>query len=59
MIAVASVAPPVMRRLHNTRATADVLLEVGRRLRRPIEFPWQTMEEMLGASFASLPPATR
>src|SRR6267142_3510694 len=58
-IAVASVAPPVMSPLHQTRATADVLLEIGRRLRRPLDLPWQTFDEMLGATFAALPAATK
>ena len=58
MVAVASVAPPVMRPLHQTRATPDVLLEVGRRLRRPLDLPWQTFDELLGASFAGLPSTT-
>ncbi|MBI2828564.1 MAG: molybdopterin-dependent oxidoreductase [Acidobacteria bacterium] len=58
MVAVASVAPPVMRPLHQTRATADVLLEIGRRLRRPLDLPWQTFDEMLAATFAGLPSAT-
>jgi len=57
--AVASVAPPVMSPLHQTRATADVLLEIGRRLRRPLSLPWQTFDEMLGATFAALPAATK
>ena len=55
MAAVASVAPPVMRPLYETRATPDVLLEVGRRLGRPLELPWQTFDELLAASFTSLP----
>ena len=54
-VAVASVAPPVMSPLHQTRATTDVLLDVGRRLRRPVVLPWQTFEEMLTATFAALP----
>jgi anaerobic selenocysteine-containing dehydrogenase len=58
MTAVASVAPPAMRPLHQTRATPDVLLEIGRTLRRPLELPWQTFDEMLGASFAALPAPT-
>jgi anaerobic selenocysteine-containing dehydrogenase len=58
MTAVASVAPPAMRPLHQTRATPDVLLEIGRTLQRPLELPWQTFDEMLGAGFASLPSAT-
>jgi anaerobic selenocysteine-containing dehydrogenase len=57
-IAVASVAPPVMQPLHQTRATPDVLLEIGRRLRRPVGLPWQTFDEMLAAAFAALPAAT-
>ena len=59
MVAVASVAPPVMRPLHQTRATPDVLLEIGRSLQRPLELPWQTFDELLGASFAALPPDSR
>ena len=57
MTAVASVAPPTMRPLHQTRATPDVLLEIGRTLRRPLELPWETFDAMLGASFAALPSA--
>jgi anaerobic selenocysteine-containing dehydrogenase len=56
--AVASVAPPAMRPLHQTRATPDVLLEIGRTLRRPLELPWQTFDEMLAATFATLPAAS-
>jgi len=55
MAAVASLALPVMRPLHETRATPDVLLEVGRRLQRPVELPWQTFEALLEASFTNLP----
>jgi anaerobic selenocysteine-containing dehydrogenase len=55
--AVASVAPPVMPPLHQTRATGDVLLDIGRRLRRPLELPWQTFDEMLAATFSALPKA--
>ena len=39
-------APPVMRPLYETRATPDVLLEIGLRLRTPLTLPWQTFEEM-------------
>ena len=56
--AVVSVAPPVMSPLYQTRATADVLLDIGRRLRRPVALPWQTFDEMLAATFAALPKAT-
>jgi anaerobic selenocysteine-containing dehydrogenase len=55
MVAVASVAPPVMRPLHQTRATPDVLLEVGRRLQRPLNLTWQTFDAMLREGFAALP----
>jgi anaerobic selenocysteine-containing dehydrogenase len=58
LMAVASVAPPVMRPLYQTRATGDVLLEIGRGLQRPLELPWQTFDEMLGATFAALPSST-
>ena len=58
MAAVASVAPPAMRPLYQTRATPDILLEIGRTLERPLELPWQTFDEMLGASFAALPSPT-
>jgi anaerobic selenocysteine-containing dehydrogenase len=55
--ATASVAPPVMRPLYDTRATPDVLLEVSRRLARPLTpaFTWQTYDAMLAERFAALP----
>jgi anaerobic selenocysteine-containing dehydrogenase len=57
-MAVASLAPPAMRPLHQTRAMPDVLLEIARTLSRPLspELPWQTYEQMLQAAFESLPP---
>jgi len=55
---IASVAPAVMRPLYDTRATPDVLLDIGSRLQRPLELPWKSFEEMLAASFGALPPAT-
>ena len=54
-VAVANVAPAVMRSLYDTRATPDVLLDISRRLQRPLELPWQKFEEMLTASFGTLP----
>ncbi len=57
LVAVASVGPPVMSPLHQTRATADILLDVGRRLRRPLNLPWQTFDEAIAATFAVLPAA--
>lgn len=57
--ATSSVAAPVMRPLHETRSTPDVLLEVGRRLATPLTpaLPWQSYDGMLAASFGALPPA--
>jgi anaerobic selenocysteine-containing dehydrogenase len=57
--AVATLAPPAMRPLHQTRAMPDVLLQVGGRLARPLNpaLPWQTFEEMLMAAFSALAPA--
>lgn len=52
-----SVAAPTMRPLHNTKSTVDVLLEASAKLLEPLEWPWQTHEEVLAASFESLPPA--
>jgi anaerobic selenocysteine-containing dehydrogenase len=48
-VAVASVAGPVMRPLHDTRSTPDLLLEVGKRLAKPLNLPWNTFAEMLMA----------
>ena len=58
MVAVASVAPAVMRPLHQTRAMPDVLLDVSRRLQRPITpaLP-QSYEEALMTAFSALPVA--
>ncbi len=55
MVAVVGAAPPVMQPLHQTRATGDVLLAIGRGLRRPLDLPWQAFDEMLAATFAALP----
>ena len=46
---VATVTPPAMRPLYDTRSMPDVLLDVGRRLKQPLTpaMPWQTFEEML------------
>lgn len=57
LTAVLGVAPPVMAPLYDTRPTTDLLLDVGRRLRKPVDLGWQTFEEMLTATFAKLPSA--
>jgi menaquinone reductase, molybdopterin-binding-like subunit len=53
--AVTTVAGPAMRPLYDTRAMGDVLLEIGRRLARPLDppLPWQTFEAMLQAPVAN------
>ena len=58
-VSVVSVAPPVMSPLHQTRATGNVLLEIGRRLQRQLNLPWQTFDEMIAATFAALPAVTK
>jgi anaerobic selenocysteine-containing dehydrogenase len=45
--AVSAVAGPVMRPLHETRATGDVLLEISRKLVKPLELPWKTYEDVV------------
>lgn len=54
--AVASVAPPAMYPLHNTRAMPDVLLDVAHQLGGNVStrLPWKTYDEMLKAAFAGL-----
>lgn len=56
--AAVAVAAPVMMPLYDTRATTDLLIGIGRQLRTPIDLGVQTFEEMLSATFMTLPPAT-
>lgn len=49
MAAKARVSEPVMRPLHNTRAMPDVILEVSRKLQKPVALPWQTWDEAIKA----------
>jgi len=58
MVAVLGIAPPVMKPLHDTRATPDVLLEVSRQLAKPLELPWQTYEEMLTETMMKFPASS-
>jgi len=46
-VAVSAVAGPAMRPLHDTRSTPDVLLDVSRRLSKPLNLRWQKFEDML------------
>jgi anaerobic selenocysteine-containing dehydrogenase len=48
--ALTNAAGPVMRPLHDTRATPDVLIEVAGKLKKPVALPWKTFDEMLKAS---------
>ena len=50
--AVATVAGPAMKPLYQTRATADVLLDVAGKLKTPLALPWKTFDEMLQATSA-------
>jgi anaerobic selenocysteine-containing dehydrogenase len=54
--AVTTVAGPVMKPLYQTRATADVLIEVAGKLKTPVALPWKTAEEVAKSTSA---PATQ
>jgi anaerobic selenocysteine-containing dehydrogenase len=54
LVAVANAAAPVMRPLHQTRATTDVLIEIAAKLKTPVPLPWKSYDEMLKASFDRL-----
>jgi anaerobic selenocysteine-containing dehydrogenase len=45
--AVATVAGPAMKPIHNTRSTPDVVIEIAGKLKSPVALPWKTYEEML------------
>jgi anaerobic selenocysteine-containing dehydrogenase len=52
--AVNTVAEPVMKPIHQTRATADVLIDVAGKLQTPIALPWKTAEELAKADQSSV-----
>jgi anaerobic selenocysteine-containing dehydrogenase len=54
-----SVAAPAMQPLLDTRAMPDVLMEISRRLNKPLTpaFEWKTYPEMLQHAYASTPGA--
>ena len=58
-VAAASMAGPVMQPLHETRSTPDVLLDVGKRLKKPVELPWKSFEEMVKAGPQATPSPAR
>jgi len=49
--AVTTVAGPVMKPLHRTRAMADVLIDVAARLKPPVTLPWKSAEEVAKSQF--------
>ena len=49
---------PAMKPIHDTRATADVLIAVAGKLKTPVELPWKTAEELAKSSLSDQPPAT-
>ena len=53
---VASLAPPAVHPLHNTRSMADVLLGVAKQMGGPVAaaLPWETYEAMLQAQYLTL-----
>ena len=51
--AASTVAEPVMKPIHNTRATPEVLIEVAGKLKAPVSLPWKDAEEL--AKSAQLP----
>jgi anaerobic selenocysteine-containing dehydrogenase len=51
--AISASAPPVMRPLHETRSTPDVVLEISRKLSKPLNLPWQKFEDMVKANSES------
>src|SRR5439155_22610755 len=53
--AVTTVAGPVMKPLHQTRATADVLIEVAGKLKTSIALPWKNAEELAKSAQSQVP----
>ena len=47
--AVVTSAGPVMQPLHETRSTPDVLIEVGKKLKKPVDLGFKNFEEMVKA----------
>src|SRR5437763_13280593 len=45
--AVVTSAGPVMQPLHDTRSTPDVLIDLGKKLKKPVDLGWQNFEEMV------------
>ena len=56
--AITTVAGPAMRPLYQTRATADVLIDVAGKLKSPLALPWKTAEEVAKSTATSNPQST-
>jgi anaerobic selenocysteine-containing dehydrogenase len=52
--ATTTVAGPVMKPIHDTRATADVLIAVAGKLKAPVALPWKDAEGVAKAQGSSL-----
>jgi anaerobic selenocysteine-containing dehydrogenase len=48
--AVVTSAGPVMQPLHETRSTPDVLIDVGKKLKKPVDLGFKNFEEMVKAA---------
>src|SRR5207247_7378240 len=48
--AVVTSAGPAMQPLHETRSTPDVLIEVGKKLKKPVDLGVKNFEEMVKAA---------
>jgi len=52
-----TVAGPVMKPLHNTSATVDVLIDVASKLKSPVTLPWKNAEELANSKATPRPGA--
>jgi anaerobic selenocysteine-containing dehydrogenase len=57
--AVVTMAGPVMQPLHETRSTPDVLIDVGKKLKKPVDLGVKNFEEMVKAAKPSSAPEVR
>lgn len=48
-------AAPAMKPIHDTRATADVVIAVAGKLKSPIQLPWKNAEELAKSTVVSAP----
>ena len=59
MDAVPASAGPVMKPLYQTRATADVLIDVAGKLKSPVALPWKTAEDVAKSTTTTAPASGR